>query len=667
MDLGGASRHVSTVFGCLPRGRPASCAPCQACPVQKRAFAVTVRSRWVARSMRCGRIADHGFLADGRSAVLVDRYGSVNWWCPARFDAPSVFARLLDDDAGHWLICPEGQFSTERAYLTDTLVLRTVFTTATGSVALIDALALEPGARGHDVGLHSPRVLARLVHGLSGEVRLRVHYRPRFEYGRMAAQLAPQGDTYFVATAASARLDLHTAVPVACEAGEAFGSFTVRAGDEQGFTLAYTPAYDADPPAVLDAGQVIDNAEAGWRSFMGLHDYRGLYNEQVRRSALVVQGMTFRPSGTVVAAPTMSLPEELGGERNYDYRYGWVRDFSFTLEALWRVACTDEVNLQLGWLVRSMGINEGIVPIMYGVEGERDLTEHRLDHLAGYAASRPVMVGNDAWEQRQSDVPGEVLAAAWLMREHFDPMAPDTRELLRAMVERAEQDWHLPDAGMWEARGAPRHYVSSKVQCWTALDRAVRFGTRLGSEAEIAKWAAERDEVRRAVLARGWSDQLMAFTAAFDTDELDASVLLMPLVGFLSADDPRMRSTIRAIEEKLSHDGLLRRWDGDPAGFLICSFWLVSCLALAGERDRAGQLFERLAARANDLGLFAEQVDPHSGEALGNFPQAFSHIGLINAAGDLTDLDAGRHDLPPAPDRLIPAGQKSGQPVNEND
>ncbi|MCM0673178.1 glycoside hydrolase family 15 protein [Micromonospora phytophila] len=614
--------------------------------------------------MGCGRIAEHGFLADGRSAVLVDRAGSVNWWCPARFDAPSVFARLLDDEAGHWVIRPEGRFSTERAYLTDTLVLRTVFTTATGTVAVIDALALEPGARGHEVGLRSPRVLARVVRGLSGEVRLRLHYRPRFEYGRMAAQLVRQDDA-LVAIAASARLDLRATVPLVCEAGEASGSFTVRAGETRGFTVGYAPAYGAGPPAMLDAEQVIDNAVAGWRSFMGLHDYRGLYRDQVLRSALVVQGMTYRPSGAMVAAPTMSLPEELGGERNYDYRYGWVRDFSFTLEALWRVACTDEVNLQIGWLARSMGVNEGIVPIMYGVEGERDLTEHHLDHLAGYAGSRPVMVGNDAWQQRQSDVPGEALAAAWLMREHLDPMPPHVRQLLRAMIERAEQDWHLPDAGMWEARGAARHYVSSKVQCWTALDRAVRFGSRLGSEADVARWAAARDEVRRAVLTRGWSDRLAAFTAAFDTEELDASVLLMPLVGFLPADDPKMRSTIRLIEDRLSHNGLLRRWEGDPAGFVICSFWLVSCLALTGERDRAGQLFERLADRVNDLGLFAEQIDPYSGEALGNFPQAFSHIGLINAAGDLTDVDAGSHDLPPAPGRLIPSFQESGRPVND--
>ncbi|MER7890142.1 glycoside hydrolase family 15 protein [Micromonospora sp. NPDC094482] len=613
--------------------------------------------------MGSGQIADHGFLADGRSAALVDSAGSVNWWCPARFDAPSVFARLLDDDAGHWEIRPEGAFRTERAYLVDSLVLRTVFTTATGSVAITDALALAPGARGHDVGLHSPRVLARVVHGLAGEVRMRLHYRPRFEYGRMTAQLVWQDDA-LVAAAAAARLNLRTSIPLSPEGGEAFGSFTVRAGETHGFTLAYAPAYNAGPPAVLDAEQVVDDAAAGWRSWLGLHDYQGLYREQVRRSALVVQGMTYRPSGAVVAAPTMSLPEELGGARNYDYRYVWIRDFSFTLDALWRVACTDEITRQVGWLARSMGMAEGIVPIMYGVEGERDLTEHHLDHLAGYANSQPVMVGNDAWRQRQNDVHGETLSAAWLMREHLDPIPPDFRDVFWAMTERAARDWHLPDAGMWEARDAERHYVSSKVQCWTALDRAVRFGSRLGSQEDIARWTTARDEVRRAVLSRGWSERVGAYTGAFDSDDLDASVLLMPLVGFLPATDPRMRSTIRMVEEQLSHQGLLRRWEGDPAGFVICSFWLISCLALAGERDRAGQLFERLTAQANDLGLLAEQIDPRSGEQLGNFPQAFSHIGLINAAGDLTDLDAGHRDFPPAPDRLIPANQE-GHPESE--
>ncbi|MFD2766083.1 glycoside hydrolase family 15 protein [Micromonospora eburnea] len=586
--------------------------------------------------MDAGRISEHGFLADGRTAALVDRAGAVNWWCPARFDGPSVFGRLLDDAAGHWSIRPEDDFTTERSYLDDTLVLRTVFTTRTGRVAVTDALALAADARGHEIGLRSPRVLARVVDGLSGEVPMRVEYQPHFEYGRVRAYLTSTEQTVD-AVAGGTRLSLRANVPMTCGGGTAFGRFTARAGTAHHFTLGYAPAYDGGEPALPDADRVLVEAAAGWRSWAGLHDYRGHYRDQVRRSAMVVQGMTYQPSGAVVAAATTSLPEELGGDRNYDYRFVWLRDFSLTLQALWLAACPDEANRQFAWVSRAMGlIGDEPAPIMYGVEGERDLTEHRLDHLSGYAGSRPVLVGNDAWRQRQTDVLGEILDAAWLMRYYLDPMSSEVRHLLHAMADRAALDWRRPDAGMWEARDVERHYLSSKVECWTALDRAVRFGTRIGDAADVARWAAARDEVREEVLTRGWNDRVGAYTGAFDSDELDASVLIMPLVGFLPADDPRMRATIDVVERRLSRDGLLRRWDGDPAGFVICSFWLVGCLAESGELGRARRLFEQLAAQANDLGLYAEQIDPATGEQLGNFPQAFSHIGLINAAGRIT-------------------------------
>ncbi|MET8119689.1 glycoside hydrolase family 15 protein [Micromonospora sp. NPDC005189] len=589
--------------------------------------------------MESGQISDYGFLADGRSAALVDRSGSVNWWCPGRFDAPSVFARLLGEGGGHWSIRPEGDFTVERCYLDDTLVLRTVFRTSQGEVALTDALAFEPGARGHDIGLHSPQVLVRSVQGLSGEVPMRVHYRPRFEYGRTTAYLVERDGT-LEAIAGAARLTLRGSVRLSCSDAEATATFTARAGTTHNFSLGYAPTYDAPAPEVPDADRTIADTVDGWRSWVRQHEYDGLYGEQVRRSALVVQGMTYRPSGAVVAAATTSLPEKLGGDRNYDYRYVWVRDFSHTLRALWRSACFDEVRRQFAWLGRAMGmINDQPVPIMYGVLGERDLTEHRLEQLGGYRDSPPVMIGNDAWRQRQTDIFGEALDAAWLMRDKLEPFDPEVYHLLRVLADQAVQDWKLPDAGMWEERGIQHHHVSSKVQCWVALDRAVRFGDRLGQPQDVARWAAARDEVHAAVFERGWNDRLGAYTGSFDSDDMDASVLVMPLVGFLRADDPRMRSTIRAVEERLSHDGLLRRWDGDPAGFVICSFWLVGCLALAGERDRAHKLFDALAGRVNDLGLFAEQIDPLTGEQLGNFPQAFSHIGLINAAGVLTDVE----------------------------
>ncbi|MFC4021761.1 glycoside hydrolase family 15 protein [Micromonospora sp. GCM10011542] len=593
--------------------------------------------------MQSVRISDHGFLADGRSAALVDRTGAVNWWCPGRFDAPSVFARLLDDGAGHWSIRPDGEFTVSRAYLDDTLVLRTVFTTSDGVVAVTDALALEAGARGHDIGLRSPQVLVRTVQGLSGGVPMRVHYRPRFEYGRVVAYLVERDGT-LEATAGAARLTLRGTEPLRCGDGEASGTFTARTGSAHHFTLGYAPTYDAPPPEVPDADRAVADTVAGWRSWVDEHQYDGLYPEQVRRSGLVVQGMTYRPSGAVVASATTSLPEQLGGDRNYDYRYVWMRDFSFTLRALEAAACEVEVQQQFAWVGRAMGrIGEEPVPIMYGVQGERDLTEHRLNHLAGYDDSRPVLIGNDAWRQRQTDIFGEALDAAWWLRDHLDPMGPEVRHLLRALADQAVLNWRLPDAGMWEERGIERHHVSSKVQCWVALDRAVRFGDRLGGPDDVARWARARDEVRAMVLERGWSERLGAYTGALDTDDLDASVLLMPLVGFLPADHPRMRSTVSVVQRRLSDGGLLRRWDGDPAGFVICSFWLVGCLALCGERDEAHELFQQLAGQVNDLGLFAEQIDPTTGEQLGNFAQAFSHIGLINAAGGLTDLDRHGH------------------------
>ncbi|GIJ76436.1 Glucoamylase (glucan-1,4-alpha-glucosidase), GH15 family [Micromonospora phaseoli] len=607
--------------------------------------------------MDSGRIGEHGFLANGRSAVLVDRAGSVNWWCPQRFDGPSVFARLLDDDAGHWSIRPAGHFTTERSYVEGTLVLRTVFATGHGRMALTDALALEPGARGHDIGLRSPHVLARFVEGLAGEVPVRLHYRPRFEYGRVTAYLNDHNGI-IDASAGACRLSLRGDVPLSCHQGDATANFTVRAGETYRFTLGHAPTYDSGPPALPDADQVITNAVAGWRSWADLHhdQYDGLFGDQVRHSAIVLQGMTYQPSGAIIAAATTSLPEQPGGARNYDYRFVWLRDFSLTLQALWRAACPDEVDRHFAWVAHATGrISDAPVPIMYGVQGERDLTEHHLDHLTGYAHSQPVTVGNDAWKQRQSDVLGEVLDAAWLMRHYLDPMTPDVRQLLHDLADQAVLDWHRPDSGMWESRDTERHYVSSKVQCWTALDRAVRFGRRLGDQSDVARWAAARDDIRNAVLTRGWNDRLGTFTGAFDSDHLDASVLIMPLVGFLPADDPRMRSTVRVVERELSHKGLLRRWDGDPAGFVICSFWLVTCLALAGEVERAERLFRQLAGRANDLGLFAEQIDPATGAHLGNFPQAFSHIGLINAAGRLSEA-VYRRDAADKPRHPVPAG-----------
>ncbi|SEL47315.1 Glucoamylase (glucan-1,4-alpha-glucosidase), GH15 family [Blastococcus sp. DSM 46786] len=587
-------------------------------------------------------IGDYGFLSDCSSAALVSTGGSVDWWCLPRFDSPSVFGRLLDPDAGYWQLAPDGEFSAERDYVEDSLVLRTVFRTGSGAVAVTDALALQPGARGHDIGLRSPHVLLRVVEGLEGSVDLRTTVAPRFEYGLTVPRWRSDDDAWS-AHVGPVALRLTGDVELAAEAGDLTGAFVVRPGERAGFCLACTPPYeDDDGPAIEPEGGLRDTV-VGWQSWAAEHrGYQGRHLAAVRRSALVLQGLTYQKTGAVAAAATTSLPEQLGGELNWDYRFVWLRDISLTLQALWVAACPDEADRFFDWLASAVGhVGEAPLQIMYGVEGERDLTEHDLDHLAGYRGSRPVRVGNDAWKQRQLDVLGEILFAAHLLRDQLAPLSESIRDLLLTLADQAVRDWRLPGAGMWEARDEPRHYTSGKVMCWVALDRAIALADDLGDGARPREWARAREEIRDAVLGQAWSEQAGAYAGAFGSDDLDASVLLMPLVGFLPADDPRMLATIEAVRDRLGDGRLVRRWAGDTAGFVICSFWLVECLALAGEVDEADEWFTHLLGCGNDLGLFAEEVDPATGEQLGNYPQAFSHVGLVNAAWRLTECTSG--------------------------
>ncbi len=591
-------------------------------------------------------IADYGFLSDCHSAALVDRSGSIDWWCVPRFDSPSVLGRLLDPEAGHWALRPAGTFTSSREYVGDTLVLRTVFATDTGEVSVTDALLLDPVAHGHDVGLLSPHVLMRRVQGLTGTVRMRTELAPRMEYGRTEPHLS------LVAGGAELRggpvtLTLTSQVPLTVDDGTVLSEFAVAAGQVIDLRLAYTPTFGSavDPAAgVPSLKATLD----GWTSWAEQHTtYDGAFPALVRRSSLVLQGLTYGPSGAVIAAATTSLPETMGGELNFDYRYAWLRDLSLTARALWLAACPAEPARLFAWLANSAGHTRAeLVQIMYGVEGERDLTEHVLEHLHGYRSSAPVRIGNEAWKQTQHDVFGEVLEAAHLLREQLGEFAQPVRQLLVALANRAASTWDQPDAGMWEARDEQRHYTSSKVMCWVALDRAVAMASRLGSGAEQERWSEARDAVRAAVLEKAWSEKAGAYTGAFGSDDLDASVLLLPLVGFLDSEDERTLATVVAVEQGLGMGGLVRRWPSDPSGFLICTYWLVECLALAGLQDRANSWFVSATSHANDLGLLSEEADPGSGELLGNFPQAFSHVGLVNAAWRLgqfapaTDTDA---------------------------
>jgi GH15 family glucan-1,4-alpha-glucosidase len=583
------------------------------------------------------RIDDYGFLSDCHTAALVERRGSIDWWCPSRFDAPSVFGRLLDPQAGHWSMHPTEEFEATRAYVGATLVLRTSFVTADGAVDVTDALGLVRQARGHDVGRQAPYTLLRRVEGRQGRVVMATEFAPRMEYGLTSPHLSDSDDG-LVARGGPVTLSLHGDVGWHRLGASAHATFPVAAGQTVEFRLGYSASFHGEQAGSLRR-PTIDDTVAGWESWSALHQgYQGRYRQDVLRSALVLQGLTYKPSGAVVAAATTSLPEEIGGELNFDYRFAWLRDLSLTTRSLWIAACPDEANELFRWISEAAGqLDDERVQVMYGVGGERDLTEHTLGHLSGFAGSRPVRIGNDAWDQSQLDVLGEVLDAAHQLGDQLDELSEPIQDLLVALADRAVTTWREADAGMWEARDRQRQYVSSKVLCWVALDRAIDLAPRLGERADPTSWRRARQRVRDAVLAKAWSERAGAYAGAFGSDDLDASVLVLPLVGFLPADDARMWATIEAIERELGDVGLVRRWPDDPMGFVMCTYWLSECLALGGEIERAETWFERATSYANDLGLLAEEADPERRELLGNFPQAFSHVGLINAAWRLTE------------------------------
>ncbi|MEV4659345.1 glycoside hydrolase family 15 protein [Micromonospora sp. NPDC049301] len=588
-------------------------------------------------------ISDYGFLSDSHSGALVGRDGSIDWWCPDRFDGAAVFGRLLDPRGGHFRLAPVGVggqgYRVERSYQPDTLVLRTVHHTPQGSVAVTDALAAECGARAHELGLNSPAVLLRVVEGLSGRVRMALDFAPRPEYGLLTPYLHEQPDGGVLAGAGPVTLVLRSAeLPLRAGPDRVTHEFEISAGQVVGMDVAYGETY-GHQPVRLDPVAALAETVRAWEAYRAPHRYAGRYPELVRPSATVLTGLTYARSGAITAALTTSLPEQIGGDRNYDYRYAWLRDFSMTVRALWVAACPHEASKLFAWVSRSIGrIGDEPVPVLFGLEGERDLTEHDCGQLSGYAGGGPVRIGNDAWRQRQLDVPGEVMSAVWRLRDYLGvTFDAELRDMVLGLTEQVASTWHLPDRGMWEARDGDRHYLSSKVLCWVTMDRAVRLADRLGERAAPDRWARIRDEIRGEVLRQGWNDRMGAFTGAFGSAELDASALFLPVVHFLPATDPRMRSTIDVVERELGTDeGLVRRWSTDPAGFVLCSFWLVECLAMAGEQRRAEELFERVVGQANDVGLFSEQIDLTTGAQLGNTPQALSHIGLINAAWRLT-------------------------------
>lgn len=590
-------------------------------------------------------ISDYALLSDLSSCALVGIDGSVDWLTFPRFDSGAVFAGLLGeaDEHGRWLLAPdEPVLSVERRYRDSSLVLETVFTTENGVVALIDAMP--PQDDRHD--------LVRVVQCRSGTVAMRMHLVIRFDYGSIVPWVRRvPGGTEAVGGPDAVRLS--TPVELRGEDLSTVASFTVRAGEQVPFSLCWFPSADASPQPI-DSITAIAASEAWWHSWAGSFNYDGEYADEVLRSAIVLKGLTLRETGGLLAAPTTSLPEELGGVRNWDYRYCWLRDATFSLMALQEAGFADEANAWRDWLLRAVAGDPGQLQIMYGPAGERRLTENELEWLPGYEASSPVRVGNAAHGQFQLDVYGEVLDALYQSALYGQPFEADSWSLQRHLVNYVDRHWRDPDDGIWEVRGGRRHFTHSKVMAWVAVDRAIQtvryFGddeiqrhpTSHDAPVDLDAWERLRDDIKADVLTNGVNAD-GAFVQSYGSDEFDASLLMVPLVGFLPPDDPHVVATVAAIEDHLVVDGLVRRYEtkghdglsGSEATFLMCSFWLADNYALMGRVADAIELFERLLALRNDVGLLAEEYDPGAKRMLGNFPQAFSHVSLINTASHI--------------------------------
>jgi GH15 family glucan-1,4-alpha-glucosidase len=603
-------------------------------------------------------IADYGLLSDCHSCALVSSLGSVDWLCLPDFDSPAVLGRLLDPGAGHWSLTPRGTLRAHRQYLPDSMVLQTTFETDGGTVELIDSLALGTDERGHNIGRASPHCLIRSLRCVTGAVQIDLEYCPRPEYGLVVPLLRPRAGGVH-ARCGLAQLFLSSPIPIEVTESVARATFTLVAGQAVHFCLQYESVLEELSSALAQERIVAyrDDTLTAWRSWSQLHqNYRGPWQELVAHSGRVLQAMTYYPSGAIVAAATTSLPEAIGGDRNWDYRFTWVRDASFTLEALWVSACPDEAQKFFTFLAEAAltQVRKGTdLQIMFGIRGEHDLHERTLPHLRGWRDSRPVRVGNGAWNQRQLDVYGELLGAVYLLREQLASLDPVSQEFLVAAVDAAASRWEHPDQGIWEIRGEPRHFTYSKLMCWVALDRGIRMSEALHAGEKLVHWQDVRERIRAAILQSGWSETAQSFTQSFGSDDLDASALMIPIVGFLPADDHRVLATIDAIAARLTDQhGLVFRYlsedglAGKEGSFLLCTFWLAHAQALAGRLDDARTTFSRAVGFANDLGLLAEQVLPETRELLGNFPQAFSHIGLVTAAWAIARLEADRKQPP---------------------
>jgi GH15 family glucan-1,4-alpha-glucosidase len=591
-------------------------------------------------------IEDYALLGDTESAALVGRDGSIDWMCLPRFDSDACFAALIGGEGrGRFRIAPASPVrSTTRRYRPGTLVLETTFATDEGVVRVVDAMPPRDG---------TPDV-ARVVEGVRGRVPMRVELAIRFGYGVVVPWIRRRGGGVYTAVGGPDALALQADHAFEVRDAVLGADLTVSAGERVPFRLAWFESHRSVPERT-DPIAAIGATERWWAEWTAQSSYRGGWRKHVLRSLVTLKALTHAPTGGIVAAPTTSLPELRGGTRNWDYRYCWLRDATFTLDVLMATGFHEEGQAFCDWLARSVAGDARQIQIMYGVGGERRLTEQELPRLDGYDGSKPVRVGNAAMGQLQLDVFGEVMDAMYTARRTGVEVGREVWDIQRTLMDVLESRWREPDHGIWEVRGEPRHFTYSKAMAWVAFDRAVKEVERFGLEGPVDRWRRARDAIHAEICARGFDASRGTFTQSYESPALDASLLRLALVGFLPGDDPRVRGTVEAIERELMNQGFVYRYtpgtDGIAGGegtFLACSFWLVSALVLLGRQDEARRLFERLLATENDVGLLAEEYDPEARRFLGNFPQALSHVALVNAAralsGDVLSADRGERD-----------------------
>ncbi len=588
------------------------------------------------------RIEDYALIGDCETAALVGLNGSIDWLCWPNFASNACFAGLLGTaDHGFWKIAPVGKVkATKRRYLPDSMVVETTFETASGTAVLVDFMPPR--------GKHSDVV--RIARCTQGKVKLRATLAIRFDYGRTIPWVT-KFDGGLRAIAGQDMVVLRTAVPFEGEGMESGADFTLKAGEEQAFTLTYASSIGEDgnspivDPEPIDPHAAFDDTMAYWGEWNARNTYKGKYEDVVRRSLMTLKTLTYKPSGGIVAAPTTSLPESLGGKRNWDYRFCWLRDTAFTLLILLNAGYEEEAAAWRRWLVRAIAGAPDQLQTIYGICGERQLNEWEADWLPGYEDSKPVNIGNAASKQFQLDVYGEVAAALSRLPEAEDDIKLSATKLQAGLIGQLCKIWQEPDDGIWETRGGRKHFVHSKVMAWVALDRAIKHYEKYDGGGDIELWRRERDKIHKEVCSKGFNKRLNSFVQYYGSDQLDASCLRIGLVGFLPMDDPRIVGTIDAIQKKLMKNGFVERYDtkkspdGLPPGegvFLACSFWLVACLWLIGRKEEAQSLFERLLALQNDVGLLSEEWDTKANRMVGNFPQALSHIAMVHAAYTIT-------------------------------